>query len=161
VGATDVFGFKRHRSLLFSLPVSLPVLALIAGLLAGCSGESKVLDYITPGKVPDPPALEPGLFPANYKAEIINFLRGSLTTRVKDAYIGQPVLRPMDKVQQYVTCVRYSSLDEKNQPAGSETKLAVFPGGRLMQFIPGDPQICAGLAYQRFPELESLGPAKT
>ena len=49
----------------------------------------------------------------------------------------------------------------KNQPADSETKLAIFLGGRLMQFIPGDPQVCGGLAYQRFPEMESLGPAKT
>jgi hypothetical protein len=134
---------------------------LIAGLLAGCSGSSNVLDYVTPGKVPDAPVLDPGLFPANYKAEIVNFLRASLTTRVRDAYIAQPVLRPMDKVQQYITCVRYSPLDEKNQPAGSETKLAIFLGGRLMQFIPGDPQVCGSLTYQRFPELESLGPAKT
>jgi hypothetical protein len=138
-----------------------PVLALIAGLLASCSGDSKVLDYITPGKVPDAPVLEPGLFPANYKAEIVNYSRATLTTRVRDATIGQPVLRTMDKVAQYVTCVRYSPLDIKNQPTGSETKLAIFLGGRLMQYLPGDPQVCAGLTYQRFPELESLGPPKT
>lgn len=154
-------GFKRHRSVPFSWPLSWPLLALIAGVLAGCSGDSKVLDYITPGKVSEPPPLEPGLFPANYKTEIIEFLRVSLTTRVRDAYVAQPVLRPMGKVQQYVTCVRYRPLDEKNQPADSETKLAIFLGGRLMQFIPGDPQVCGGLAYQRFPEMESLGPAKT
>jgi hypothetical protein len=134
---------------------------LIAGLLAGCSGGSKVLDYVTPGKVPDAPVLEPGLFPAEYKAEIVNFLRQSLTSRVRDATIGQPVLRPMDKVPQYVTCVRYSPLDARNQPAGSETKLAIFLGGQLMQYLPGDPKVCAGLTYQRFPELEALGPPKT
>jgi hypothetical protein len=150
-------GFKRHRS----QPFSWLLLALIAGLLAGCSGDSKVLDYITPGKVPDAPVLDPGLFPADYKTEIINVLRGMLTTRVRDAYIGQPVLRPMDKVPQYITCVRYNLLDAKNQPAVSETKLAIFLGGRLMQFIPGDPQVCANLAYQRFPELDSLGPPRT
>ena len=152
-----MLGSKWHRS----LPFSWLLLALIAGLLAGCSGDSKVLDYITPGRVPDPPPLEPGLFPADYKTEIINFLRSSLTTRVRDAYIAQPVLRPMGRVQQYVTCVRYRAVGEKNQPGDSETKLAIFLGGRLMQFIPGDPQMCGGLAYQRFPELESLGPAKT
>ena len=26
------------------------------------------------------------------------------------------------------------------------------------QFLPGDPQICAGLSYQRYPEIEQLGP---
>ena len=150
-------GFKLHR---FGT-LAWPGLVLIAGLLAGCSGDSKVLDYITPGKVPDTPVLEPGLFPANYKTEIVDYLRGTMTTRVRDAYIAQPVLKTMDKVPQYVTCVRYTSLDSKNQPVGSETKLAIFLGGRLMQYLPGDPQVCGGLAYQRFPELESLGPPRT
>jgi hypothetical protein len=138
-----------------------PVLALTAGLLAGCSGDSKVLDYITPGKVPDAPKLDPSQFPENYKTEVINFMRSSLTNRVRDASIAQPVLRPMDKVPQYITCVRYTLLDVKNQPAGSETKLAIFLGGRLMQFLPGDPQVCAGLTYQRFPELEAVAPPRT
>ncbi len=138
-----------------------PVLALIAGLLAGCSGDSKVLDYITPGKVPDAPVLEPGLFPANYKTAILDYMRATLTTRVRDAFIAQPALKQMDKVPQYVTCVRYSPLDVKNQPTGTETKLAIFLGGQLMQYLPGDPQVCTGLTYQRFPELDSLGPPKT
>jgi hypothetical protein len=153
-----VLGFKRHRS----QPCSWPLLALIAGLLAGCSGSTNVLDYVTPGKVPDAPVLDPSLFPANYKAEMINYLRSTLTTRVRDAYIAQPVLKPMDKVPQYITCIRYSPLDVNNQPTGStETKLAIFLGGSLMQYLPGDPQVCAGLTYQRFPELEALGPPKT
>ena len=87
-------------------------------------------------------------------------MRRTLTTRVRDASIAQPVLKPMDKVPQYITCVRYSPLDSRNQPTGNETKLAIFLGGRLMQFLPGDPQVCAGLTYQRFPELD-VGPPKT
>ena len=137
-----------------------PVLALIAGLLAGCSGDTKVLDYITPGKVPDAPVLEPGVFPARYKDEIVDYMRATLTTRVRDAAIAQPVLRTMDKVPQYVTCVRYSPLDLNNRPTGSETKLVIFLGGRLMQYLPGDPQVCGGLTYQRFPELEAMQPPK-
>ena len=150
-----MLGFKRHHS----QPSVWPLIALLAGALAGCSSSS--LSNLVAGKGPETPVLEPGLFPADYKAEILNFLRGELRTRVRDAYIAQPVLRPLDKVPQYVTCVRYSPLDGRNQPAGSETKLAIFLGGRLMQYLPGDPQVCAGLTYQRFPELEALGPAKT
>jgi hypothetical protein len=137
------------------------VLVLIAGLLAGCSGDTKVLDYITPGKVPEVPVLEPGVFPTEYKAEIVNYERATLTTRIRDAAIAQPVLRTMDRVPQYITCVRYNPLDSKNQPTGSETKLAIFLGGRLMQYLPGDPKVCTGLTYQRFPELETMGPPKT
>jgi hypothetical protein len=152
-----LLGFKRYHS----GALALPGLVLIAGLLAGCSGDSRVLDYITPGKVPNAPVLEPGLFPANYKTEIIDYMRGTLKTRVRDAYIAQPVLRTMDKVPQYITCIRYTPLDSRNQPAGNETKLAIFLGGQLMQYLPGDPQACAGLTYQRFPELDSLGPPRT
>jgi len=77
---------------------------------------------------------------------------------VKDAFIGEPVLKTLDKVPQYITCVRYTLRDNKNQSIGNETKLAVFLGGRLMQFLPGDPKLCAGLNYQRFPEIETMIP---
>jgi hypothetical protein len=146
-------GLKQRQFLTWSVVASLAM----AG--TGCSVPS--LSDLTPGKAPEVPVLEPGVFPTNYKGEILNFLRPTLTTRVRDAYVAQPVLRPLEKVPQYVTCVRYSPLDGKNQPTGSETKLAIFLGGRLMQYLPGDPQVCAGLNYQRFPELESLAPPKT
>ena len=55
-------GLKQPQSLAWL------AVALTAGLLAGCSGDSKVLDYVTPGKVPEVPALEPGVFPAHYPA---------------------------------------------------------------------------------------------
>lgn len=129
-----------------------PVLALVAAtlgvILGGCS--------LT--KPPEVKPLEPGLFPKDYKTEVVNFLRSSLTTKVKDAFIGEPVLKTLDKVPQYITCVRYTLQDNKNQPIGNETKLAVFLGGRLMQFLPGDPKLCAGLNYQRFPEIETMIP---
>ena len=141
-------------------PVPALVLALLAAtlgaILGGCSVTS-ISDF-TPGKAPEVKPLEPGLFPKDYKTEVVNFLRSSLTTRVKDAFIGEPVLKTLDKVPQYITCVRYTLLDNKNQPIGNETKLAVFLGGRLMQFLPGDPKLCAGLNYQRFPEIETMIP---
>ena len=125
-----------------------PVLALLGVILGGCS--------VT--KAPEVKPLEPGLFPKDYKTEVVNFLRTSLTTRVKDATIAEPVLKTLDKVPQYITCVRYTLRDNKNQSIGNEAKLAVFLGGRLMQFLPEDPKLCAGLNYQRFPEIETMIP---
>ena len=131
---------------------SWPVLALLAAtlgvILGGCS--------VT--KPPEVKPLEPGLFPKDYKTEVVNFLRSSLTTKVKDAFIAEPVLKTLDKVPQYITCVRYTLRDNKNQSIGNEAKLAVFLGGRLMQFLPEDPKLCAGLNYQRFPEIETMIP---
>jgi hypothetical protein len=34
----------------------------------------------------------------------------------------------------------------------------MFLGGRLVQFVPGNPETCNGLVYQRFPEIESMVP---
>lgn len=129
------------------------VVALLASALAGCS-------YITPGKVPDPPKLEPGLFPAKYKADVAEFMRTYLNnpTKVKDAYIAEPVLKPVDKIPQYITCVRYNPRDTKNQYEGNQTNLAIFLDGRLVQFLPENPELCSGLTYLRYPEIESMVP---
>ena len=130
-------------------------------LLAACDpwrllGDLDLRPY--PRQAPEVKPLDPGLFPKDYKTEVVNFLRSSLTTRVKDAFIAEPVLKTLDKVPQYITCVRYTLRDDKNQSIGNETKLAVFLGGRLMQFLPEDPKLCAGLNYQRFPEIETMIP---
>ena len=87
-----------------------------------------MLDYVTPGKVPDAPVLEPGLFPCELQGGDRQFSPGFSDDQSLGMPIAQPVLRPIDKVPQYITCIRYSPLDEKNQPAGSETKLAIFLG---------------------------------
>ena len=78
--------------------------------------------------------------------------------KVKDAYIAQPVLQPMSGTPHYVTCVRYNA--GKHQPLrGQQTNLVDFPGRQARPVPAGDPEMCGGLNYQRFPELEQLGPA--
>ena len=134
------------------------VLALLAVVLGGCSGSGP--GSFAFGKPNDPPPPDPNLFPANYKTETADFLRTFLNnpTKVKDAFIGQPVLKPVAGVARYVTCVRYNPRSATNQYEGSQSNLAIFLGGRLNQFLPGNPEMCAGLAYQRYPEIESMVP---
>jgi hypothetical protein len=135
------------------------VLALVAAVLGGCSGaDSSSMFAFT--KSADPPPLDPKLFPAQYKTEIAAFMRTYLSnpTKVKDALVGQPVLKPVGGQPQYVTCVRYNPRDTTGQYEGSKTNLAVFLGGQLNQFLDGTPEMCANLAYQRFPEIESMVP---
>jgi hypothetical protein len=143
-GVRDLRGLNSGRSW--------PMLALIAAALGGCSTNLT--------KAPEVKPLDPTLFPAQYKREIADFMRTYLSnpTKVKDAFVGEPVMRPVDKVQQYITCVRYNPRDSKEQYLGTQTNLAIFLGGRLIQFLPGDPKMCAGLNYQRFPEVESMVP---
>jgi hypothetical protein len=126
---------------------------LLASAVAGCS-------YLSPGKVAAPPPLDPTLFPAKYRSNIADFMRTYLNnpTKVKDAYVGQPVLQPVAGTPHYVTCVRYNPRDSQNRYEGEHSNYVVFLGGRLNQFLPGSPELCSGLNYQRYPEIESMVP---
>ena len=72
--------------------------------------------------------------------------------------IGGLPLKPVAGKPQYVTCVRYNPRDSANKYEGNTQRLVIFLGGKMNQFLPDDPQLCAGLAYQRFPEIESMVP---
>lgn len=142
-------------------------MAALAGTLLGCSGgggsdggkETKFIDYITPGKVPEPEKADPTLFPTQYKTAIVEFMRTWTENpgRVKDATIAQPVLRPVGNSQLYVTCVRYKPWGT-NQFLEERTITVLFLTGRVSQVLPEDPQICRGLSYQRYVELDQMGP---
>jgi hypothetical protein len=136
-----------------SLDVCRGTVLLLALALAGC-------EYLTPGKVPEPPPLNPTLYPAKYKSDIADFMRTYLNnpTKVKDAMIGQPVLKPVAGQPHYVTCVRYNPRDSANRYEGEHTNFVVFLGGKIAQFLPADPEVCSGLSYQRYPEIESMVP---
>ena len=140
-----------------------------AALLAGCSGDSAsknsqvdsptFLDYVTPGKVPETRMVQ-ALYPDQYKLQIANFMRTSLENagNVKDAFVAQPVLRPISGTQLYVTCVRYNSRSGAGTNLGERTNLVIFLNGSISQFVNSDPAICGSLTYQRYIELEKLGP---
>jgi hypothetical protein len=68
------------------------------------------------------------------------------------------VLKPVAGQPHYVTCVRYNPRDSANRYEGERTNFVVFLGGNIAQFLPGDPEMCSGLSYQRYPEIESMVP---
>jgi hypothetical protein len=126
------------------------VIALLALALAGCS---------TFGSK-EQPAADPNIFPSRYRADVSGFLRTYLNNPrgVRDAYITEPALKQISGTTRYVSCVRYNARDVKNQYQGNEEKLVIFWAGGLNQFLPSQPELCAGAAYQRFPEAEVLVP---
>lgn len=132
--------------------------ALLALAVGGCSGSGP--SSFAFGKSPPPPVIDPNLFPAKYREEIADFMRTWLSnpTKVKDAFIAQPTLRPVAGTQHYISCVRYNARGTSNQYEGPKQNVAIFLGGRLNQFLPDDQALCSGLAYQRYPELEALVP---
>ena len=135
------------------------LLALLAVVLGGCSGSS--LEGFAFGKTPPPLAgPDPNLYPVRYREQVAEFMRTYLNnpTKVKDAYISEPVLRPVAGAPHYVSCVRYNPRDTNNQYEGSQTMQATFLGGNLTRFLAPDGDTCNGLAYQRFQAIESMVP---
>ena len=125
-------------------------IAVLALALAGCSMFGSK----------EPPAVDPNTFPSRYKADVAGFLRTYLNNPrgVRDAYISEPALKQVSGTTRYVSCVRYNARDTRNQYQGNEEKIALFWAGGLNQFLPSQPEFCAGAAYQRFPEAEVLVP---
>jgi hypothetical protein len=127
----------------------LALFALFAFALGGCTGWGR-----------EPPPVDPNLFPAKHREQVADFLRTYLNnpTKVRDAYISEPALKPVGQTVHYVSCVRYNPRDSKGQYLGSTERAAIFFAGRLNQFLPANPDWCGTANYQRFPEAEVLVP---
>ena len=81
-------------------------------------------------------------------------------TNVRDAYISDPVLRPVGKDERYTVCVRSNSRDAARQYTGSKDRIGYFYGGHLNQLIDATKEQCGNAAYKPFPELEKLCQAR-
>ena len=85
--------------------------ALLALVLGGCSSF---------GSRAEPPPPDPNLFPAQYKTEVADFMRTYLSnpTKVRDAFISQPVLKPFGGTPHYISCVRYNPQGQQESVHG-------------------------------------------
>jgi hypothetical protein len=127
-----------------------PAWALVLAL-GGCAGT---------GGSATPPPTDPNVLPNNHRQQVADFMRVFLVdpTKIRDAYISEPMLKPVGVSTHYVSCVRYNPRDSSGKYEGNTERVALFLGGRLNQFLPATPEACRGAAYQRFPEAEVLVP---
>jgi len=108
-------------------------------LLAACGGGEK------------PEAVNPNVYPKDYKAALLRFLPGYRDpTGIRNAYLAAPVLKEIGSQSRYVACLRFEA------PDGGHEYAAVFFAETLNQFVEATPQLCGGAAYQSFPELQAL-----
>jgi hypothetical protein len=126
------------------------LLAALTVALAACAADRKTEN------------LDPNIFPANYKQEILDTLTNTLDypANVRDAFITDPTLAPVGKDQRYIICVRYNSRNLRLQYTGSKDRIGYFYGGHLNQLIDATPEQCGHAPYKPFPELEHLCQAK-
>jgi hypothetical protein len=101
---------------------------------------------------------EPNVFPADYRKEILDTMTKTLEvpTNVRDAFISEPALLPINKEPRYTVCVRANARDMEGRYTGSKDRIAFFYGGHLNQLVVADKDQCTKAAYKPFPELEKL-----
>jgi hypothetical protein len=135
-------------------PRSIVALALL-GLIAGCADG------------PSASALRDArIFPANYRAELLAYLRNSLNdpTNVRSAYLSEPTLVRLQGEERYATCVRFDAKNSYGGYRGSRDHLVTYFGGKLEYFAELRPEAgderCKTASYVPFPELEQLAPRR-
>ncbi|HWM81049.1 MAG TPA: hypothetical protein VNQ56_03215 [Pseudolabrys sp.] len=148
-----------------------PLILLAAMLLAACSTYPEEptraeLDAIRKAQ---------NIFPANYKADVIAFLRNYLNdpTGIRGAAISTPELKTLPTGERYIACLRYDAKKASGEYAGLKTVLVVFISGRLDRFVDSPPgrdtqdenatarraevrEACKDVSFAPFPELQFL-----
>jgi len=97
------------------------------------------------------------VFPANYKVEIIAYLRTYLNdpTGIRDAFVAEPVRRSVESGDRFVVCLRFTPKKDSGLRPIARDNLVVFVSGKLDRMTPAREE-CKTAAYQPFPELEHL-----
>jgi hypothetical protein len=97
-------------------------------------------------------------FPANYRTEIVAFMRTYLNNPVgvRETGMGQPVQRTVGGRLRYVSCLRYAAKESDGSYQEPGVRAVVFVDGRLDRVIENGTELCAGTAFAPFPELAAL-----
>jgi len=99
-------------------------------------------------------------YPTNYKTDILAAMRVYLgdPTAIRDASISEPVLKPasLTTPSRYMLCLRFNPKKTATVYEGIREVAAVFVAGRFDQFVETQKELCAGVTYAPFPELEKL-----
>lgn len=129
-------------------------LLLLAAALASCawSGGSDGLSYTADRGVENQP------FPANYRPELLAFLRTYLNDprTVRDMAIAEPVQRKVGGRLRYVSCLRYTTRTADGSYAAPKERAAMYVDGRLDRMIEEVDEICAGATYAAYPDMDKL-----
>jgi hypothetical protein len=101
------------------------------------------------------------VYPQHYKTDLLAYLRTYLNdpTRIRDAGVSQPQLKPAGPGQRFVACVRYNERKDNGQYAGAKDGAAIYVGAKLDRFIDepkSSKELCKDAVYAPFPELEKL-----
>ena len=138
-------------------PISARVAAILlaAASLAACvtdDDSSRSISYT------DDRGVASQSYPTNYRSELLAFLKTYINNPVgvHDAAMADPVQRTVGGRLRYVSCLKYSARDFDGNYREARERAIVYVDGRLDHIVdkPGD--ICSGVVYAAYPELEKL-----
>jgi hypothetical protein len=138
-------GISAKRAAILILPIA----------LAACAGsdDSRSISFMGGGGAN---AAQP--FPANYRSELLAFMRTYLNNPVgvHDAALAEPLQREVSGRTRYVSCLRYSPRESDGSYREARERAILYVNGRLDRMIENAAEVCAGAVYAPFPELEKL-----
>ena len=126
-------------------------LVLLPLLLAGCAGAESIGYADDRGAVNQP-------YPANYRAEILAFLKTYLNNPVgvRDAELAEPVQRTVGGRLRFVSCLRFNTRESDGSYRGARERPVIYVDGRLDRIAENAADLCGGASYVPFPELEKM-----
>jgi hypothetical protein len=97
-------------------------------------------------------------FPDNYRSEMLAFMRTYLNNPVgvRNAVMADPVQRTVGGRVRYVSCLRFSEQQSDGTYREARERAVLFINGRLDRVVQNAPEVCAGVTYAPFPELEKM-----
>ena len=70
--------------------------------------------------------------------------------------LAEPVQRTVGGRIRYVSCLRFSSRDFDGSYGGAAERAVVYVDGRLDRIIEKGAELCTGVTYAPFPELQGM-----
>jgi hypothetical protein len=145
VDGTRRLGISAKRVAALVLPI----------VLAACAGGDDSRSFSLFG---DSSKDIPQSVPGNYRGEVLAFMRTYLNNPVgvRDAALGEPVMRDVNGKMRYIACLRYTARESDGSYREPRERAVLFVNGRLDRMIEKSGELCAGIALSPFPDLEKM-----
>ena len=97
-------------------------------------------------------------YPTNYRSEVLAFLKIYLNNPagIREAVMAEPSQRTVNGRVRYVTCLRFAERQADGNYREPRERAILFVNGRLDRVLQDSSEVCAGVAYAPFPDLERL-----
>lgn len=134
-------------------PARCLAILLLPLALAACFGGD---DGGSTSFLEDSSAAQP--YPADYRPQVVAFMHTYLDNPVgvRDAVMADPVQRTVAGNARYVSCLRFSAQQSDGTYRAPRRYAVLFVNGRLDRALKHADDVCAGVNYAPFPELEKM-----